>query len=244
MLRIGICDDELNARDFLRLKLEQLLSNETGEIVYEFSSGNGAARWLKKHPGEIDLLFLDVEMKGLNGLETAKEIRTFNKDLIIVFVTGYADYVFDGYQVNAMDYILKPPTIERLNELLKRVFFTIEEKKDKVFVFKNVDGTFRIPLSDIKYFYSEKRLIHIKLDNQSGSPQLDHSFYEKLDNIEEQLKNKFIRIHQRYLINPDYVINISSNNVTLLDTNLPISRALKETATKKLAQALLEGSLL
>ena len=92
MLRIAICDDETDARDALRIQLEQVLIEETEEIVYEFSSGTNAASWLAKHPGEIDLLFLDVEMKGLNGMETAEKIRTFNRDLIIVFVTGYTDY--------------------------------------------------------------------------------------------------------------------------------------------------------
>lgn len=241
MLRIGICDDELNARDYLRLKLEQLLRNGTGEVVYEFSLGSNAVSWLKKHPGEIDLLFLDVEMEGLNGLETAKEIRIFNKELIIVFVTGHADYVFDGYQVNAMDYILKPANKERLKDLLKRVFFTIEEKNSSVFIFKNIDGTFRIPLSDIQYFYSEKRRIHIKLENKDNGFISDYPFYDKLDHIEEQLSPRFIRIHQRYLVNPDYIINMSSNSVTLSDTTLPISRALKESAAAQLAHALLGG---
>ena len=95
MLRIAICDDEIAARDMLRIQLEKVLVESTEEIVYEFSSVN-AVSWLQKHPGEIDLLFLDVEMDGLNGMETAKKIRAFDKDLSLVFVTGYADYVFDG----------------------------------------------------------------------------------------------------------------------------------------------------
>lgn len=73
MLRIAICDDETDARDALRIQLEKLLIEDCESIVYEFSSGTNAASWLKKHPNEIDLLFLDVEMKGLNGMETAEE---------------------------------------------------------------------------------------------------------------------------------------------------------------------------
>lgn len=75
MLRIGICDDECYARDALRLELEKLLE-ETEEIVYEFSGGETAVSWLKKHPGEIDLLFLDVEMKGLT--ESGQRSRSGN----------------------------------------------------------------------------------------------------------------------------------------------------------------------
>lgn len=87
MLRIAICDDEIEARDALRIQLEKLMIEDAEEIIYEFSSGTGAASWLAKHPGEIDLLFLDMEMKGLNGMETAEKIRTFDTQLIIVFVT-------------------------------------------------------------------------------------------------------------------------------------------------------------
>ena len=66
MLRIAICDDDINARDALRIQLESILMEETEKIVYEFVSGQTVVNWLLKHPGEIDLLFLDVEMPGLN----------------------------------------------------------------------------------------------------------------------------------------------------------------------------------
>lgn len=104
MLRIGICDDECYARDALRLELEKLLE-ESEEIVYEFSGGETAVSWLKKHPGEIDLLFLDVEMRGISGIRAAEQIRGFDTKIQIVFVTGYRDFVFEGYRVQAVDYL-------------------------------------------------------------------------------------------------------------------------------------------
>ena len=83
-----MCDDETEAREALYLLLDQELHEESEQIVYEFSTGTATANWLQKHPGEIDLLFLDVEMDGMNGMETAKKIRTFDQNLLIVFVTG------------------------------------------------------------------------------------------------------------------------------------------------------------
>mgnify|MGYP000784600055 CR=1 FL=1 len=121
MLRIAMCDDETEAREALYLLLDQELHEESEQIVYEFSTGTAAANWLQKHPGEIDLLFLDVEMDGMNGMETAKKIRTFDQNLLIVFVTGFADYVFDGYSVGAMDYLMKPVSRGKLQSLLARV---------------------------------------------------------------------------------------------------------------------------
>ena len=81
MLRIGICDDQQEARDALRFGLEKVIREESEQIVYEFSTGESAVRWLKKHPGEIDLLFLDVEMKGMNGMEAAEQIREFDREI-------------------------------------------------------------------------------------------------------------------------------------------------------------------
>ena len=136
MLRIAICDDETDARDALRFQLEKILIEDAEEIVYEFSSGTNAASWLANHPGEIDLLFLDVEMKGLNGMETAEKIRTFDEQILIVFVTGYSDYVFDGYLVGALDYLMKPVSEEKLRQLIGRIRARYAQEESHTFTLK------------------------------------------------------------------------------------------------------------
>ena len=238
MLRIGICDDEREARDALRFELEKVIREESEQIVYEFSTGEGAIRWLKKHPGEIDLLFLDVEMKGINGMETAGRLREFDREICLVFVTGYPDYVFDGYQVNALDYVIKPAGAQKLEEVLKRVRRQIFDGRDRTFSFKNPDGTYRLPLSGIFYFYSDKRKVHVVC--QSQEENLTHTFYGKLDEVEEQLAGAFVRVHQRYLVNPRWVTRIGGENVTVAGVCIPMSRAMKESALGKLAKAMLE----
>ena len=234
MLRIAICDDSVDARDALRLQLEKILWEGAEEIVYEFSTGAGAIRWLENHPGEIDLLFLDVEMTGVNGMEAAEAVRKFDTEIIIVFVTGYADYVFDGYKVNALDYIIKPANAERLLEVLKRVRAQLESKKNDMYLFKNTEGTFRFPVASICYFYSDKRKVVCVCGEK------EYSFYAKLDEVEQELTEKFVRIHQRYLVNPQQVEQIGTTSVSVSGKQLPISRALKEDAVKRLARAMLE----
>lgn len=235
MLRIGICDDQAEARDALYLQLDRLLLEGTEEVVYEFSSGEGAVRWLKKHPGEIDLLFLDVEMKGMSGMEAAEAIRGFDSELILVFVTGYADYVFDGYRVNAFDYLMKPAKEERLSQLLSRVRRELSKNKERYYHLKNTDGTFRFPLSGISYFYSDRRKVTLVYQGQ------EYAFYGKLDQVEEELSGCFVRIHQRYLVNPARVDFVGSDSVRLGDCELPISRNLKEQAVSRLAKSMLGG---
>lgn len=237
MLRIGICDDQNEARDFLRFALEKVLIEGEEEIVYEFSTGAGAVHWLQGHPGEIDLLFLDVEMEGMNGMQAAEQIRNFNQEIMIVFVTGYSDYVFDGYRVNAMDYILKPVQTERLSELLERIRKKIMAEADKEYIIKNTEGTYRFMLSEISYFYSDKRKVILVVHDK------EYSFYGKLDKVEEQLSNSFVRIHQRYLVNPGLVEQIGADCVTIAGQRLPVSRAMKENAKTRLAKSVLRGEL-
>lgn len=235
MLRIAICDDESAARDALRFELEKVIEEEKEQIIYEFSSGNNAVNWIKHHPGEIDVLFLDVEMEPLNGLEAAKAIREFDRELLLVFVTGYREYVFDGYLVNAMDYIIKPVDGPRLLVLLKRIRETINSNMSDVFIFQNTEGTYRIAKNKILYFYSEKRLVYLVTEEKK------YPFYDKLDHIEETIGKEFIRIHQRYLINIPMVDFIGMNSIRVKGAELPISRAKKETAISLLAKKLLEG---
>lgn len=239
MLRIAICDDDINARDALHLQLERILMEETEKIVYEFVSGQTAVNWLLKHPGEIDLLFLDVEMPGLNGMETAEKIREFDKNMILVFVTGYTDYVFDGYRVGALDYVIKPAVKERLSEIMKRVRAQIFSQSEENFVFQNIDGTYRFSYEEILYFYSERRQVTVVTERG------DFTFYGKLGEVENQTGGEFVRIHQRYLVNGKKVSHIG--NASLLigegenETELPISRGLREAAASKLARILLRG---
>lgn len=237
MLRIAICDDEIYARDALWRKLQNILLEGSEEIVYDFSSGNSALGWLKKHPGEVDLLFLDVEMKGIDGMETAKRIREFDQELMIVFVTGYDDYVFDGYSVGAMDYLIKPVKEERLFSVLLRVREKIYQKESKTFSFKNIDGAYRFSYEKILYFYSEKRKVFLV------TKEREYDFYDKLDNVEKRLGESFVRIHQRYLVNTEAVCHIGSSLVEIGATghSLPISRAYREIAAKKLAKAMLNN---
>lgn len=234
MLRIAICDDSEDDREILKSLLEKCYIFADEEVVYEFSSGKNAVSFLQKHPGEIDLLFLDIEMPNLSGMEAAEAIRAFDCSIQLIFVTGYPDYVFDVYRVGAMDYLMKPVKEDRLKEVLERIR-TLLGYKNRYYCLKNTEGSYRFYYSDISYFYSDKRKVILV----SNGKETD--FYGKLDALEEELDDSFVRIHQRYLVNASHVEKIGHSTVIVDGRELPVSRSLKESAVKKLAAAMMKG---
>lgn len=235
MLRIGICDDESGARDGLQAEIEKLLDDNEEKVVYSFVSGRNAAGWISRHPGEIDLLFLDVKMPHMNGIEAARIIREQDRNIMIVLVTAYDDYVFDGYKVGALDYIMKPVSSTGIRELLDRVRKLMKGTEEEMFALRNVQGTYRFPLKDILWFYSDRR--RVILVTEKG----EYPFYDRLDMVEKRLGDRFVRIHQRYLVNPCKVDHVGGSAVDIGSVSLPISRSLRDKASARLAEAVISS---
>lgn len=234
MLKIGLCDDSAEARFTLRALLERRLE-ETGRepTCYEFSSGEGVLQWLKKHPQELDVLFLDIEMPGINGMETAHRIRQTDADLMLIFVTGFADYVFDGYAVGALDYIVKPVHPDKLDAVVKRMLGVLELRAPDTYSFKNTEGMFRVPRRDIHYLQSEGRQVHLVTAAHT------YTFYEKLDAVQAELGDAFVRIHQRYLVRCGAVDSFTGDHVTVGGRTLPVSRSQRPLVMEAIADHLL-----
>lgn len=236
MLQIGICDDEKETRLSLRWVLEGLLEERGIEgRIYEFSSGETLLGWMGQHPHEIDLLLLDIEMGQLNGMETAKKLREADTRLQIVFVTGYADFVFDGYSVGALGYLMKPPRREQLSDILTRTLTALHRGADAVYSCRNGEKWYRIPHQEILYFESDKRRVNCVTAGRT------YTFYGKLDEVERDLeKSGFVRIHQRYLVCSGAVERICGSEVQLGEHSLPISRSCQQSALIDLTRVSLE----
>lgn len=236
MLNIGICDDQVEARQFLSAAVErQLGMDEKDRAFFEFSSGEGLIKWLSKNIGKLDILFLDIEMGELNGMETAAKIRELKDDAIIVFVTSYKDYVFDGYKVGAIGYLTKPVDQEKLGETLGRALGMIEQKAPEVYLITNKEGLYRIPKKQIQYFCSDKRQVILVSEQQR------YSFYAKLDEVAGELGDDFVRIHQRTLVRAGAVSFVQGNTVQMISgEQLQISRACRAGAILALSKAIMK----
>ena len=234
MLRIGICDDVYDARLVLRSTLERVLERRTEGQFFEFSSGEGLLRWLGHHAGELDLVFLDMEMGELDGMETARRLRGADGGLQLVFVTGYADHVFDGYSVGALGYLMKPPKAEQLEEVLDRAQAALYRELDRAYVCRSGDTHYRIPIGNILYFVSDRRQVKCVTSGR------EYTFYGKLDAVAAEVSSGFVRLHQRYLVRAA-VDRVEGSEAVLSDgTRLPISRSCLSGALLALTRAELE----
>ena len=208
MFCVGICDDSQEARLHLRARLERVLEpHRDMDRVLEFSSGEGLLRWVENHPGELNLIFLDMEMGQLDGMETARRLRQIEESLPLVFVTGYTEHVFEGYTVGALGYLLKPVREDQLKEVLSRAAAALLREEEEVYLCRCGDVTYRIPRKKILYFTSDRRQV------TCVTTEKHYTFYGKLDQVEEELKDSFVRIHQRYLVRTQAVQQISGSQV-------------------------------
>ena len=235
MFCVGICDDSQEARLHLRARLERVLEpHRDMDRVLEFSSGEGLLRWVENHPGELNLIFLDMEMGQLDGMETARRLRQIEESLPLVFVTGYTEHVFEGYTVGALGYLLKPVREDQLKEVLSRAAAALLREEEEVYLCRRGDVTYRIPRKKILYFTSDRRQV------TCVTTEKHYTFYGKLDQVEEELKDSFVRIHQRYLVRTQAVQQISGSQVLVGGQTLPISRFCQQAAMIALTRASLE----
>ena len=220
MLQLAVCDDERVFRSDLRKLLGTEL--ELCGIDYhisEFTSGEELIAGLEK--ADCQILFLDIEMKGIDGVEAARRLRETKRQMEIVFVTSYADFVFQGYEVRALNYILKPYELEKIAAVLHTALEALDIEAEKYYVIDQRGGSIRVPLSSVKYFSSDRRTVHAVTTEQ------EYTFYEKLSDLETELPDTFVRIHNRYLVHLKYLEAVRQNTAVVDGEELPVSRSCK-----------------
>lgn len=236
MLQIAICDDETSQRTKLKSILTPWLELKNLPFsLHDFSSGADLCNAYRKT--KFDLIFLDIEMPELNGVETAKALRQMDTYGKLIFITAYPDYVFQGYEVHAFHYILKPYQENKLLQVTENALNDLQKETQDFFLLPNGSGSIRLRLQNVLYFYSDKRQI-IAVTTED-IPQKTLTFYGKLDDLQKQLPEYFCRIHQRYLINLRQIQKTDEANVWIEGEKLPLSRAHKQSFLIAFAKSML-----
>ena len=215
-MRIAVCDDEELFRIEFKSVLDKVLINAEYDID-TFSGGSSLYEAFLKNP--FDLVFLDLEMPGIDGITLAKRLRAVSENVQIVFLTSHIEYALEGYEVNALRYLVKPVDMNKLSEVLKY----IQDKKNnsRQIMIKQEGEDIVIDISDIIYMESMDKNVRIVTSKSEYITRYNISDYE------EELKNSgFLRIHRGYLISLSKVKKIVKNDVVMDgDISLPVSRS-------------------
>lgn len=222
MIRVAICDDESKVAEKINDSVNFFLTdNKYNFIVEKYYSGESLVESKKKY----DLIFLDIEMKELNGIETAQVIRYKDVDVKIVYITSYTDYWRRAYKVHAFDFISKPFSDEDIHNVLKDFLKIYNAENEKTVEFRTADGVAVLKIKDILYFYikdKEKRKVMVNTNHgEYVSTESLKDIYEKLDSEE------FYKAHKSCIVNLRYVQSMSKNNggdiIMTNGTNIPLA---------------------
>lgn len=234
MIKVAIVDDEKNEQIALRRLIERY-ADETG-TAFSVECFNGGVHFIDKYT-PVDLVLTDINMGSLNGVETCKQLRIKDPEVIIVFITNYSGYALQGYSVHAFDFLIKPVSYDIFSILMKKVIGILEKRGDEKYVTLKGDGVSRIKLSDIYYIEitGHKRVYH----TTNG----DLFDWGQLNDLEKELSEYgFSRCHASYLVNLKYVRKIDGLELYIGKTVIPISRVKRKPFIDSVSEYMKRGA--
>ncbi len=228
-MNIAICDDEdIFRKHFRELLLKESFVQNTDIQVWECASGEELLAACSEAGFHADVIFLDIRMKGMDGMETARILRQRGEKCLLVFLTSLSEYAAKGYEVKAFRYLMKEDADRELGQMMKECVRELEG--EAWFAFSRGHCHYSVPRADILYFESRKRQVYLYTEVR------EYSFYEKLDAVEALLAGKgFLRCHRSFLVQERYVRGWKDNALWLENgRELPISRAYEKEVNRRL----------
>ncbi|GAA0220778.1 LytR/AlgR family response regulator transcription factor [Metaclostridioides mangenotii] len=226
MIKIAICEDEKEQQDLLKVYINQIF--EELSIKYKLEILNSGEELLENYLKDTDILLLDIQMCKINGMDTARKIRTLDEDVEIIFITSLIEYALEGYEVRAYRYLIKPVKYENLKENIINCMKEVDIKNKYIMV-KEQGNRIKLNISEITYVEVQKETITIhtlkKVYKINGT----------MSNIEKELDcSRFFRCHKSFLVNLEHIKSIKQYAAVLEDSDeVPVSRyRFKETKDK------------
>lgn len=221
-MNVLIAEDEAQYAANLKSYLEQFCDENHLECNIEIYS-NGS-ELVEHYVPKWDIVFLDIDMPGMDGISVAKSIRETDSTVGIMFVTNLAQYAIKGYEVQALDYILKPVSYYALSMKLKRVIGMLTNNSKSILL--NKDGAvYKININNI--FYIE--VVNHSIIYHTSDGQLQYTGNNSLTKISKELEDYgFVRCHNSYLINLRHVKGLIEDSVQVSGELIPVSRNRKK----------------
>ena len=227
--RIAVCDDAREDREYLNNTITDWAVARGHDVQLQcFSS---AESFLFHYAGEkdFDILLLDIEMGAMDGVTMAKRVRQDNEAVQIVFITGYSDYIAEGYEVAALHYLMKPVNREKLLTVLDRA---MEKRKqeERCLNLEAYGEMVRIPFYEIRYLDVHQNYVTVHA-------KADYTVKRTLGDFEKELDDRFCRVGRGMILNLKYIQRVTKTEVRLSDgTALPLPRGAYEPLNRAIIQ--------
>lgn len=209
---IGICDDETIMQQINSLYIQNIADKFNLDIMlHTFSSGEELLDFSKNHP--LHIVFLDIDMVGVSGIETAFSLRKYYPDIVTIFITGHTEYAIEAFDTEAIGYIMKPVDATKLERIfikaINYVKMTMNTIRSKSITFVEDNIKKKLPQHQIIYF--EKEGNQCKIITAKST----HYWYTTIKNILDILDDDFIQINQGIIANKRYIASIIKGDLIL-----------------------------
>ncbi len=206
-VNFAICDDSVVDSNYVKELVTQWANDKKYQVNIDIFSSAEAFIFHYVENKEYDVLLLDIEMGNMDGVTLARQIRKSNKSVQIVFITGYSDYIAEGYDVEALHYLMKPLKKEKLYDVLDRAVNKIMQN-EKHLVLNTFDEMIRIPLHEIIYIDVDRNYVTVHSNK-------DYTVKKTLAEIEKELDERFFRIGRSAIVNLKYISRVTKTDVYL-----------------------------
>ena len=206
-LNFAICDDSIIDSNYVKELVINWSTRRKCQVNINVFPSAEAFLFHYEENKNYDVLLLDIEMGKMDGVTLARKIRSSNKSVQIIFITGYSDYIAEGYEVEALHYLMKPLKEEKLYDVLERALSKVIQN-EKSIVLNLSDEIVRIPLNEILYIDVDRNYITVHANK-------DYIIKKTLSEIEKELDERFFRIGRSAIVNLKFINRVTKQDVYL-----------------------------
>ena len=223
--KLAICDDESSVIEYISSIVTNWKNEYHHDVHLRIFSSAESFLFSYEDENDYDILLLDVEMGQIDGVSLAKTIRKNNKTVQIVFITGYSEYIAEGYEVSALHYLMKPVKKEKLFEVLNRATEKLE-KNERLLTLELSGETIRIPLHEIRYLDVNGNYVTIH-------GKTDYTVKKTLGEMQKELDERFFKVGRSCIVNLNIVQRVTKTDCYLSDGSiLPLPRGAYDTLNR------------